>query len=74
MMKDSELREFTVQLYDKLQVISEKEAKLIKLVMAIKNSGVDIEKIYNEEVLNDDDEVQSFRSNNHKFKLKRTLS
>lgn len=34
--------------------MSEKEAKLIKLVLAIKRSGVDIEKIYNEEVLNDD--------------------
>lgn len=34
--------------------MSEKEAKLIKLVLAIRRSGVDIEKIYNEEVLNDD--------------------
>ena len=32
--------------------MSEKETKLIKLVLAIKKSGIDIEKIYNEEVLN----------------------
>lgn len=42
--------------------MSEKEAKLIKLVLAIKRSGVDIEKIYNEEVLNDD----SITENNEK--------
>lgn len=34
--------------------MSDKESKLIKLVKAIKRSGVDIEKIYNEEVLNED--------------------
>lgn len=33
--------------------MSEKESKLIKLVLAIKG-GIDIEKIYNEEVLNDE--------------------
>ena len=38
----------------KIQEMSEKEAKLIKLVLAIKKTGVDIEKIYNEEVLNDE--------------------
>jgi hypothetical protein len=37
--------------------MGEKESKLIKLVLAIKNTGVDIEKIYNEEVLNDDSDV-----------------
>jgi hypothetical protein len=41
----------------KIQEMSEKESKLIKLVLAIKKSGVDIEKIYNEEVLNDESEV-----------------
>ena len=39
--------------------MGEKETKLIKLVLAIKNTGVDIEKIYNEEVLNDDSNVTS---------------
>lgn len=34
--------------------MSDKESKLIKLVLAIKRSGVDIEKLYNEEVLNED--------------------
>ena len=34
--------------------MSEKESKLIKLVLAIKKGGIDIEKIYNEEVLNDE--------------------
>jgi hypothetical protein len=34
--------------------MSEKESKLIKLVLAIRRTGVDIEKIYNEEVLNED--------------------
>jgi hypothetical protein len=47
----------------KLLEMSEKEAKLIKLVLAIKKTGVDIEKLYNEEVLNDDSEAnQSIRS------------
>jgi hypothetical protein len=40
-----------------MTMISEKESKLIKLVLAIKQSGVDIEKIYNEEVLNDEEDV-----------------
>ncbi|CAD8134820.1 unnamed protein product [Paramecium octaurelia] len=58
--------EDTVQLKDmhnamqiKLQEMSEKEAKLIKLVLAIKRSGIDIEKIYNEEVLNDESVLDS---------------
>lgn len=38
--------------------MSEKEAKLIKLVLAIKRSGIDIEKIYNEEVLNDESVIE----------------
>lgn len=38
----------------KISEMSEKEAKLIKLVLAIRKTGVDIEKIYNEEVLNDE--------------------
>lgn len=38
--------------------MSEKEAKLIKLVLAIKRSGIDIEKIYNEEVLNDESAIE----------------
>lgn len=37
--------------------MTDKEKKLIKLVLAIKKSGVDIEKIYNEEVLNDESEM-----------------
>lgn len=40
--------------------MSEKESKLIKLVLAIKKTGVDIEKIYNEEVLNDDSDVSEY--------------
>lgn len=39
--------------------MSEKESKLIKLVLAIKRSGVDIEKIYNEEVLNEESDDNS---------------
>lgn len=39
--------------------MSDKESKLIKLVLAIRRSGVDIEKIYNEEVLNDDSVSES---------------
>lgn len=38
--------------------MNEKEKKLIKLVLAIKKSGVDIEKIYNEEVLNDESSIK----------------
>ncbi|CAK70190.1 unnamed protein product (macronuclear) [Paramecium tetraurelia] len=65
--------EDTVQLKEiqiKLQEMSEKEAKLIKLVLAIKRSGIDIEKIYNEEVLNDEsvleseDKLQGFQQHN----------
>lgn len=37
--------------------MSDKESKLIKLVLAIKQTGFDVEKIYNEEVLNDDSSV-----------------
>ena len=39
--------------------MSEKESKLIKLVLAIKKSGIDIEKIYNEEVLNEESNENS---------------
>lgn len=37
--------------------MSDKENKLIKLVLAIKRTGIDIEKIYNEEVLNDESSI-----------------
>lgn len=47
--------------------MSEKEAKLIKLVLAIKRSGVDIEKIYNEEVLNDDSITEKALNSHHKM-------
>ncbi|CAD8054880.1 unnamed protein product [Paramecium sonneborni] len=53
-MDTIQLREMQDVMQQKIQEMSEKEAKLIKLVLAIKKSGVDIEKIYNEEVLNDD--------------------
>ncbi|CAD8139130.1 unnamed protein product [Paramecium pentaurelia] len=53
-MDTIQLKEMQDIMQQKIQEMSEKEAKLIKLVLAIKKSGVDIEKIYNEEVLNDD--------------------
>ncbi|CAK83167.1 unnamed protein product (macronuclear) [Paramecium tetraurelia] len=53
-----QLQEMQNAMQFKLQEISEKEAKLIKLVLAIKRSGIDIEKIYNEEVLNDDSALE----------------
>jgi hypothetical protein len=50
------------RLKQRIEEMSEKESKLtiIKLVLAIKKSGVDIEKVYNEEVLNDDSEVSQY--------------
>ncbi|CAK60303.1 unnamed protein product (macronuclear) [Paramecium tetraurelia] len=53
-MDTIQLKEMQDVMQQKIQEMSEKEAKLIKLVLAIKKSGIDIEKIYNEEVLNDD--------------------
>ncbi len=53
----NQLRDISSHLQAKLMEMGEKESKLIKLVLAIKNTGVDIEKIYNEEVLNDDSDV-----------------
>ncbi|CAD8087109.1 unnamed protein product [Paramecium primaurelia] len=50
----SQLKEMTILMQQKIQEMSEKEQKLIKLVLAIRRTGIDIEKIYNEEVLNDD--------------------
>ena len=32
----------------------EKEAKMVKLLMALKNRGIDIDKIYNVDVLNEE--------------------
>ncbi|CAD8047631.1 unnamed protein product [Paramecium sonneborni] len=49
-----QLKEMQNVMQIKLQQMSDKEAKLIKLVLAIKRTGIDIEKIYNEEVLNDE--------------------
>ncbi|CAD8139738.1 unnamed protein product [Paramecium octaurelia] len=53
-----QLQEMQNAMQFKLQEMSEKEAKLIKLVLAIKRSGIDIEKIYNEEVLNDESALE----------------
>ncbi|CAD8089074.1 unnamed protein product [Paramecium sonneborni] len=49
-----ELKEMTILMQQKILEMSEKESKLIKLVLAIRKTGIDIEKIYNEEVLNED--------------------
>ena len=46
----------------KLEEMGEKESKLIKLVLAIKRTGVDIEKIYNEEVLNDETDNSNMKT------------
>lgn len=39
--------------------MSQKESRLISLVLAIKKTGVDIEKIYNEEILNNDYSIEN---------------
>ncbi|CAD8146599.1 unnamed protein product [Paramecium pentaurelia] len=57
-MDTGQLQQMQNAMQIKLQEMNEKEAKLIKLVLAIKRSGIDIEKIYNEEVLNDDSAVE----------------
>ncbi|CAK83087.1 unnamed protein product (macronuclear) [Paramecium tetraurelia] len=49
-----QLKEMINLMQQKISEMSEKESKLIKLVLAIRKSGIDIEKIYNEEVLNED--------------------
>jgi hypothetical protein len=54
------IQELNGQLQQRLEEMSEKESKLIKLVLAIKNTGVDIEKVYNEEVLNDESGVSEY--------------
>ncbi|CAD8083156.1 unnamed protein product [Paramecium sonneborni] len=53
-LETHQLKEMATLMQQKIQEMSDKESKLIKLVKAIKRSGVDIEKIYNEEVLNED--------------------
>ncbi|KAM3136058.1 hypothetical protein pb186bvf_011863 [Paramecium bursaria] len=53
-MDTIQLKEISSMMQQKIQEMSDKESKLIKLVLAIRKTGVDIEKIYNEEVLNDD--------------------
>ncbi|CAD8077150.1 unnamed protein product [Paramecium primaurelia] len=53
-LETHQLKEMAQLMQDKIQEMSDKESKLIKLVLAIKRSGIDIEKIYNEEVLNED--------------------
>ena len=40
----------------KMQQFSEKESKMIKLLLAIKKRGVDIDRIYNHDILNEDDD------------------
>lgn len=54
--------------------MSEKESKLIKLVLAIKKTGIDIEKIYNEEVLNDDSDVSEYFNANPEPSFRRGTS
>ncbi|CAD8045583.1 unnamed protein product [Paramecium sonneborni] len=66
-MDTIQLKEMQNAMQIKLQQMSDKEAKLIKLVLAIKRSGIDIEKIYNEEVLNDDSLLES---NNQQLLIK----
>ncbi|CAD8044388.1 unnamed protein product [Paramecium primaurelia] len=58
-MDTIQLIEIHNKMHIKLQEMSEKESKLVKLILAIKKSGIDIEKIYNEEVLNDDNVLES---------------
>ena len=53
-METYQLKEMATAMQSKISEMSEKESKLIKLVLAIRRTGVDIEKIYNEEVLNED--------------------
>ncbi|CAD8085641.1 unnamed protein product [Paramecium sonneborni] len=48
------LKEMATIMQQKIKEMSDKESKLIKLVLAVKRSGVDVEKLYNEEILNDD--------------------
>ncbi|CAD8183230.1 unnamed protein product [Paramecium octaurelia] len=63
-----QLKEMTILMQQKIQEMSEKEQKLIKLVLAIRRTGIDIEKIYNEEVLNDDSVSEQQNQSNREKK------
>ena len=59
--KDDEnerLRLWIVELQNTLIFMRDKEAKLIKLLIAVKNKGVDLDQIFKEEVLNDKNPIQ----------------
>ena len=50
------LKEYIIEQEKRMQQFKEKETKMIKLLLAIKKRGVDIDKIYNNDVINEADD------------------
>ncbi len=53
MQENQTLKDYIVDVNSKIEVFKDKESKMIKLLIAIKNRGIDIDKIYNSDVLNE---------------------
>jgi hypothetical protein len=53
LQENQTLKDYIVDVNSKIEVFKDKESKMIKLLIAIKNRGIDIDKIYNSDVLNE---------------------